>query len=408
MKIALFTDTWWPNINGVVVSLTNQIKILSKKHEVWLFAPKLAGSQRFFSPPENMRLHEIRSIPFPAYPGYKIGLPDDSLRKILKKHHFHVVHSHGPFSLGLLAVLAARVQRVPLISTFHTWLSEYVGHLFAGFAEDTIKRIMFGFSWSYTNWYFNKSDVVITPSQVLQHEMEKYGIKKPVITVPNCISQVFFEKNEKDENSVERNVIREKFGIPKDVMVFTYVGRISFEKRLDLMFKGFKRVVETLRREGIPRERLPFLVIAGDGPSLSHYRHYVRKNQIPNTVMTGYIAHEDLPSFYRACDIFVTTSDTETQGLSVIEAMSQGLPVIGVNAGGIKDYIKHGENGWLVPPRNLEKLVQAMFLLLKNEDLRINLAKSAMKTARSFTPDAFRRNLEKLYLKVLKEKIHES
>ncbi len=404
MKIALFSDTWWPNINGVVISLTNQIKVLSNKHEIWVFVPRISGSDRFFSPPENVIVCELRSIPFPAYPGYKIGLPDDTLRKILKRHQFHVVHSHGPFSLGWFAVLAARTQRIPLVSTFHTWISEYVGHLFAGFAEETIKRIMYGFSWSYTNWYFNKSDVVITPSYVLQREMETHGLKAPVVTVPNCISQVFFEKNDESEAVHERTLIREKFDIPPNVPVFTYVGRISFEKRLSLMFSAFKRVIDLLRKNGMSDSKLPYLVIAGDGPNLPYYKNYVAKHAIPNTVLTGYIAHEDLPPFYRACDMFVTTSDTETQGLSVIEAMSQGLPVIGVNAGGIKDYIKHGENGWLIPPRSREALVKAMLLLLKDEDLRIKLAKNAKVTARDFMPESFQRNLENLYWKVLTDK----
>ncbi len=404
MKIALFSDTWWPNINGVVISLTNQIKILAEKHEVWVFVPRIAGSERFFSPPDNVTMCEMRSMPFPAYPGYKIGLPDDILRKTLKEHQFHVVHSHGPFSMGLFAVLSARIQQAPLIATFHTWISEYVGHLFAGFAEETIKRVMYGFSWSFTNWYFNKSDIVITPSLVLQSEMEKHGLKTPVVTIPNCISRIFFEKNVKDDRIEERSRIRESFGIPTDVPVFTYVGRISFEKRLNLIFLAFKNVIETLRKRGLPERQLPYLVIAGDGPNLSYYRNYIKKMSIPNAIITGYIAHEDLPPFYRACDIFVTASDTETQGLTVIEAMSQGLPVMGVKAGGIKDYIRHDVNGWLVPPRNQSALAKAMLVMLEDEDLRIRLAKNALKTAKQYTPNSFRKNLERLYLSIIKEK----
>lgn len=402
MKIALFSDTWWPNINGVVISLTNQIKVLSKKHEVWVFVPRISGSERFFTPPENVNVCEMRSILFPAYPGYKIGLPDDKLRRILKSERFHVVHSHGPFSMGGFAILAARAQRIPLVSTFHTWLSEYVGHLFAGVAEETIKRIMYGFSWSYTNWYFNKSDVVITPSRVLEREMRAHGLKVPVASIPNCISPVFFEDPKKAHDfSQERHVIREKFYIPQDVITFTYVGRISFEKRLSLMFTAFKALIEKLKAKGVNKDNLPYLVIAGDGPNLPYYKKYVKKHGIPNTVITGYIAHEDLPPFYRACDVFVTTSDTETQGLSVIEAMSQGLPVIGVNAGGIKDYIHHGKNGWLIPPKNRTALIKAMHLLYEDEKLRMELGSNAKKTAREFTPEAFRRKLEKLYVTVL-------
>ncbi|MHA2225502.1 MAG: glycosyltransferase [Candidatus Hodarchaeales archaeon] len=388
MKIGIFSDSWVPNLNGVIISIINEVQNLKNKHDFAIFVPKLKQKKSFRI--EGIPIYEFKSIPFPAYPGYNIALPEMSFSKALQKEKIDLIHCHSPFSLGYGAILAARVfYDLPLLNTYHTDLIEYSGHLIGGFQAERFTSWFQGIAWIYVKWFYKYSNVVITPSKTLQQKLKSNGVTPPVYALPNMISSVFFKKYQKSsENTRFQRKIQEKYGIkPKDRIII-YCGRISFEKKIEVILEAFKMIEKSHPNT--------FLLIVGDGPHLKMYQKQA-KQFLKNYAFTGFISHTKLPNIYRMGEFMITPSDTETQGLTVIEAMSQELPVIGVSGGGVLDYIENGKNGLLVPPGDSTAFAQAIRTLLDNPDIVSEFSKNAYKTALKFSRKGFTSLLEKVF-----------
>ncbi len=381
MRIGLFSDTWLPNINGVVTSLLNQIKILQQDgHEVFLFVPKTSAN-KLEQVPEDITTYEFPGLEFPSYPGYKMSLPV-GLRKIIKKQRFDILHSHSPFLQGWNCMMVKQVQKVPMVATYHTHLAEYTGHIFKGIAEERVKHVLNGFMWAFTRNQYNKFDLIFTPSKIMKLELEQHGVD-PVIEMPNPISSVFLEKQ--NDEVARKKKIRETFHIPKNSRILLYVGRISFEKRLEVLLEAYKNLES--KYDDL------YLVIVGDGPQLGMYKKKAASLKLKKYVFTGYVGHSYLPIVYQIGDIFISPSDTETQGLTFIEAMSQGCPVVAVRARGPADFIVHNKNGFFSKTLNPSEFEELIEQLLRNRDKLNSIRENAKKTAEHYNYDAFREHL---------------
>ena len=383
MRIGLFSDTWLPNINGVVTSLLNQIKILEQDgNEVFLFVPK-TNANKLEQVPENITIYEFPGLEFPSYPGYKMSLPV-GLRKIISKQKFDILHSHSPFLQGWFCMMVKQVQKVPMVATYHTHLAEYTGHIFKGVAEEHVKHLLGGFMWAFTKNQYNKFDLIFTPSKIMKLELEQHGLD-PVIEMPNPISSVFLEKQNDVEN--KKRKFRETFKIPSNVRILLYVGRVSFEKRLEVLLEAYKNLES--------RYSDLYLVIVGDGPQLGMYQKKAKSLKLKNYIFTGYIHHAQLPIVYQLGDVFISPSDTETQGLTFIEAMSQGCPVIAIKARGPADFIIHNKNGFFSKTLNPNEFENLIDKVLQNPEQWSEIKNNAIKTAENYNYDAFKK---KLYL----------
>lgn len=381
MRIALFSDTWLPNINGVVTSLLNQIKILEADgHEVFLFVPK-TSSDKLEQVPENITIYEFPGVEFPSYPGYKMSLPI-GLRKIIKTQRFDILHSHSPFLQGWFCMMVKQVQKVPMVATYHTHLAEYTGHIFKGIAEEHVKHVLGGFMWAFTRNQYNKFDLIFTPSKIMKLELEQHGLD-PVLEMPNPISSVFLEKQNDVEN--RKKILRESFKVPKNARILLYVGRISFEKRLEVLLEAYKSLEKKYSDL--------YLVIVGDGPQLGMYRKKAKSLGLQKYIFTGYVHHSQLPIVYQLGDVFISPSDTETQGLTFIEAMSQGCPVIAIKARGPSGFIVHNKNGFFSKTLNPKEFEQLIDEVLQNPEKQQAIRENAIKTAENYNYDAFRKHL---------------
>lgn len=389
LKIALFADTWLPNTNGVVYSMINEVRALQDQHEFVLFVPK--EQEVYLDGRPDVRCVEFRSVAFPGYPGYNIALPDGKLREAIRKERFDLVHSHTPFSMWLMAKILARVQKLPFIQTFHTWISEYAGHFLGGFAEAQVRWLGQPMSWWITRSAHNGADATIAPSKILKLELERHGVTSPIYAIPSAISSVFFKRRftefQRDEVKIQ---FKERFNIPKESTLLMYVGRVSFEKRLELLLNLMKRLRSF--------DDTIYFAIVGDGPHLQSYQKLARKLKVQDRVIfTGFVNHYSLPRVYSAADLFIAPSDTETQGLTLVEAMSQRVPVISVKAGGVQDYIRHEKNGLFVPPRDVEALEKAVKRLLADAALNEQLRNGGYQTSQEFTLKGFAKRINKVF-----------
>lgn len=382
MKVVLFTDTYLPQMNGVVSYLSDSLELLSKKHKLVLFAP--GGKKlRIEKKSKNLKIIWIPSSPFPFYEGYKIASMNyRRVSELLEKEDPDVVHAHAPVVLGIQGIIAAKRKGIPVVVTHHTHFPEYVPHLlngrlpeaFNGLSGYTVKKLI--------KFVYEKADVVTAPSQELVKELRSYGLTN-VVHLPNGVKLKRFTTTAKD---IAR--FKKKIGPGKKIIL--YLGRISFEKKLDVLLHAFRMIEEDDR----------MLLIAGKGPYLKTLKNLAKALEIRNIRFVGFLNERDLPAAYGCADIFASPSDTETFGLTFIEAMHLGTPVIGVSMLGAKELIKNGKNGLLVEPGNTSDFAAAMERLLKDSRLRKKLGKNGRETARRYSLENSIRRTEEIYRKV--------
>ncbi len=394
MRLAILSDSWIPNVNGVVVSVQNEIRVLSERgYEITLFVPKTkkAPNSEADLPLENIVEH--RSIPFPGYQGYNIALPDLKLRAEIKKKRFDLIHCQTPFSLWVMARILRRTMQIPMVTTFHTHLPEYSGHLLGGFLKNQVEAFLQPLAWAITR-FNNFSNAVIAPSESLKNELLLHGVARtPICVAPSPISPFFFEnKPTMTFKNFVQDKIKERYAVDSDTSLLMYIGRVSFEKRLDLLLKAYKSLRAKIADP-------VYLLVAGDGPHIDAYKKQAAHLGLTQEEIgfTGWIPHKQLPPYYAAADVFVSPSDTETQGLTFVEAMSQATPVIGVKAGGVQNLIENKRNGFLVPPNDIDSIEKSLRILIKDRELRINMGEQAYQTAQEYTLERFGENLIRVF-----------
>lgn len=369
MKIALFTDTYHPQINGVVSYLDDSIKVLSRDNEVVLFAP---GERPFRKErvSHNFSICWIPSSPFPLYEGYRISsLNYTRVSNLLREEKPDVVHAHAPVILGLQGVIAAKRKNIPVVISYHTHFPDYLPHLMNGKLPGLLKHISEFTLKKLIKYVFGRADVVTAPTHELVKELHSYGLHN-VVLLPNGVD---FTKLKTDKRRVAS--FRKRHRIPEGNKVVLYLGRISFEKRLDVLLRAF----------GMMERKGRTLVIAGGGPYLREFRELAAELRLRAVVFTGALPPKDVGSAYACADIFASASDTETFGLTFIEAMHHGLPLIGVSRLGARDIVKGGRNGLLVEAGNAAALARTMDRLLRDAKLRQRLGEKARHMAASYS-----------------------
>lgn len=322
MKIGMFTDTYTPQINGVVTSINSFAQELQAQgHEVYIFAPKLADSK-----PEPNVFH-FKSIKYPMMPEHQLAYALGDHYQTFKELKLDVIHSHTPFTMGLLALFLAKQHQIPLVHTYHTLFTEYVHYIPFG------KSIGVWLSKGASRKYCQSCDLVVVPSEAMRLELQTYGVTQEIDIIPTGVNQQFAELGEKSS-------MRKKYNIAENIDIIAYAGRVAREKNIEFLLKVYKEILKV-------RSHILFVVI-GDGPHRPHIEHLAEELGIKHKMLfTGYISDKtELASWYKAANAFVFSSVTETQGLVILEAMSVGTPVVAVNAMGIKDIIQENLGGF--------------------------------------------------------------
>jgi 1,2-diacylglycerol 3-alpha-glucosyltransferase len=371
MKIAFFTETYLPNIDGVAVILSDVKKILEKKgHSVFIFCPRLHGKHK------EKNVFYFSSVPFPPYPSYRLALPN-GIYRILKKEKVDIIHSHGMGPMGLAAIWYSKILNVPLIGTLHTNIQEATHYLFK---SEKLKHFSKKIAWNYLRLYFNACDLTTVPSSIIKNECEKHGMKNVVVHSFGIDLKIF---NGKKERSNE------------DEIKILYVGRLVKEKNLDVVIKAARKIENGIEEEFKKRTRF---VIVGDGPARGYYEGLVKRYGVKDLFLfTGMVKHEQTVRYYRDCDLFIFPSKFETLGLVSIEAMACGLPVVGARYLAIPEIVKDGLNGFLFDPDDPDDCYEKVLLALKR---RKELSKGAAKTARSYSIEKKCTELLELYKSV--------
>jgi glycosyltransferase involved in cell wall biosynthesis len=360
MRIGFFTDTFLPQTNGVVSSIISfGSELIKRGHEVVVFCPRSNLNEY-----NGMKICHYPSMTFKPYPEFKMAFPRGSGR--IPK--LDIVHTHSPFSLGVFGLMVAKKQCVPQVSTFHTLLSEYVTYV-SNFWRGALSVV----TWGYCRLYYNRCHAIITPSNILKKVLLQHKINKPMTVIPTGVDLDFLKP-------VDKKKAREKLGIGGG-QVFLSLGRLGFEKNVDLVIRALKDVDAKL-------------IIAGRGPAEHSLKSLTRKLGLQKKVFfAGYVPEKLKPFYYSAVDAFIIASTSETQAIVVAEALVCGCPAIGANSLAIPEIVKEGVNGHLFKPGDVDGISK----ILQNFEYSKKMRTVALKSAEAFSRQKCVDRLEKFY-----------
>lgn len=346
MRIAFFTDTYTPQINGLSTTIDLYSKYLRKEgHDLYIFAPAVPGYED-----EEEFVHRFKSVEFPTYREYRLAIPYKTLlRPALRRLKCDIINIHSPFSIGLMGLAIAKKNKIPCVGTFHTLYPEYIhyasnsGLIKHEKVSSSLKKGM----WKYLKWFYRQCDVVIALSEESEELIKKHGIKNTVL-LPTGIDM----KERINRNKKSKTALKKKYGFPNKKVVL-HVGRITKEKNIEFLVRSLKNILS---------DDNMILVITSDGPYKVHIENLCKKLSIQNNVVfTGYISKKELADYYSLADVFVMTSKTETQGIVLFEAMKYTLPVVVLDSPVIGTFVKKNKIGVVASknnfPRSVEKIL---------------------------------------------------
>ena len=390
MKIGIFTDTYNPTVSGVVTSI-NMIEQEMKKrgHEVYVFAPS-----KSIQPNDNQSLYMLKSMPLLVARQYKNRLAAFYSRDIAKKIKeigLDIVHTQSEFSVGLFGKIISRKFDIPFIHTYHTMWEDYLHYIIPVKGTRNIYPKRFARTLSRT--FARKAECIITPSKKTEKYL-KYKCKiknKPIYIIPTGIDIEPFNSN--NFSKEDRDNLKEKLGIKKDEKVILFLGRIGEEKSIDVIMENMPTIFKTIKNA-------KFLIV-GDGPSKEPLEEQAKSLNISDKVIfTGKVPWNEVPKYYNLGDVFVNASLTETQGLTFIEAMAAGIPIVAKYAPNLTEFITNNKNGILVKKNS--DFSKAIINVLTNKKLSQKLATNGLETAKSYSVQEFGDKLEMLYTEIIK------
>ena len=374
MRIGFFTDTYTPQINGVVTSIQLFKHALETRgHEVFMFAPTPNA------PEDEEDTVRFRSVPFVFQPEMRMAAPVslEALR-LLDEVELDVVHAHDPFAIGLFGLRVARRHKIPYVHTYHTLYPEYVHYVWE-------TRLTKKLAERLSREYCDACDSIIAPSSKVEDYLRDWGVKGTIEILATGVDVSRYS----DVDEVSIAALRQKLHITPEDRVAMFMGRLGREKNVEALI----RALWHCRCPGAK------LMICGDGPHRPELETLVEELALEDRVVfAGYLEGKDTVAAYHLAHVFAFASTTETQGLVVGEAMAAGLPVVAAEDRAVEDFVVDGECGRIVPGRP-EDLAHALDELLGDETLRLRYSAAASARARHFSIERQAEKLERHYLR---------
>lgn len=449
MKIAFFTDTYHPGVDGVVVSILKMSDRLAKRgHKILIFCPRYPKNNRIKTH-KNITVQRSASISAPTYKNIQLASPNMiNIIKELKRFNPDIIHMHSPGPMCAPAIIGSWMLKRPLVGTFHTLITEqmtylspkrlpqaeYINRLISYLKglktlmktydhakkrwtyslvslKDFLKRwkmesvadspknmfnaikkrwlkqkkksfrISQSTLWRLLRIAYSFCNITTTPSPRLVKELKKQKMRGKIIYL---------------SNGLDFSVFRQKKTYRKDKKQIITVGRVSYEKNIDVMIKSLKYVIK----------QYPDVIftIIGDGPAEKDLKALTKRlNLEKNVNFTGRLPYDKLSRWYSESAVYASASTMETQGLTILEAMYCGLPIVGVNKYAIPDWVHTDENGYIVPTFNPKKMGEAIIKLLDDKKRREEFGKRSALIAEEHDVNKIVKEVEKMYASIIKK-----
>jgi len=349
LRIAVVTETWPPEVNGVAMTLAKLVQGLShRNHDVQLIRPRQTKSD---SPMNDASLEEVlmRGMPIPRYPELKLGLPSKkTLVKTWTLRRPDVVHIATEGPLGWSALQAAKVLKLPVTSDFRTNFQSYSKHYGVGWLRKPIV--------AYLRKFHNATACTMVPTRELMRTLSENGFANLKV-VSRGVDTKLFNISKRDTS------LRSSWGATDNTKVLISVGRMAPEKNLDQVLKTY----EALKLKGQAFK----LVMVGDGPLKEQFQ-----KRYPEIIFPGMLSQSNLAAYYASSDLFIFPSQTETFGNVTLEALASGIPVLAFDCAAARDWVQTGVNGWLVAENNPEGFAAQAMAVFNSKDLLDQITKS--------------------------------
>jgi glycosyltransferase involved in cell wall biosynthesis len=369
MKIALFTETFLPKVDGIVTRLSHTVDHLQRNgNQVMVIAPE-GGLTEY----KGAKIYGVSGFPLPLYPELKLALPRPSIGDTLERFKPDIIHVVNPAVLGLSGIFFSKIHDIPLVASYHTHLPQYLQHYGLGMLE--------GLLWELLKTAHNQADLNLCTSTAMMQELSNHGIERVDLWQKGVDTELFHPSLASAEM---RSRLSQNH--PESPLLL-YVGRLGAEKEIE-------RIKPIL--EAIPEARL---ALVGDGPNRQALeKHFAGTN----THFVGYLTGTNLASAFASADAFIFPSRTETLGLVLLEAMAAGCPVVAARSGGIPDIVTDGVNGYLFEPEtDFDGAIAATVRLLQQKQEREIIRENARKEAERWGWAAATRQLQDYYQKII-------
>ncbi len=368
MRIALFTETFLPKVDGIVTRLRHTIEHLERNGDRVLVVAPEGGLTEY----KGAQVYGVPGMPLPLYPELKLALPPLGTKNAIEKFQPDLIHVVNPAFLGVGGIYYAKTMNIPLIASYHTHLPQYLQHYGLGALE--------GLLWELLKAVHNQARLNLCTSSAMVKELVNHGIERVDLWQRGVDTEMF-------QPHLASAQMRSRLsqGNP-DAPLLLYVGRVSAEKEID-------RIKPVL--EAIPQARL---AIVGDGPNREALEIHFAGTK---TNFVGYLQGLELAAAFASADAFVFPSRTETLGLVLLEAMAAGCPVVAARSGGIPDIVTDGVNGYLFEPDDPNGAITATKSLLEATQIREELRLNARHEAEQWGWAAATNQLQNYYRRVL-------
>ena len=376
MNIGIFTDTFEPQINGVVTSILSSIEYLSNNHNVYVFCPNV--KPKIESTPNVWR---FPSVVYPFQKEYRLVLPFNKKIKKINNLNLDIIHIHTPFTMGYIGQRIGKKNKIPMIHTYHTYFEKYV-HYFPLLPEKWVYK----YAKRESERFCNECTQIIVPSNEMNERLSAYNIKPPIHVIPSGIHPI-------KPTATEISNFKKKYTINSDPYC-VFIGRIGYEKNIYFLIDAFELLLKKMPRLN--------LLIIGDGPEYTNLNEIIHQKELSKNIkLTGYLNKTDVFCALNVSKLMLFPSKTETQGLTVVESILTGTPVIGLNEMGVKNVIGNNAGG-ILTKETLTDYCDAALSLLENQRLYDEFSKKAIERGKEFTIEKSGKQLEDLFLQIKK------
>lgn len=407
MKIAMLTNNYKPFLGGVPISAERQAKELVKLgHEVTVFAPEYEGELpegqdhldengiRIFRYRTSARCMENGMV----YP--RLILKE--ITKVFEEESFDLIHTHHPMFVGMTALYLGRKYQLPVIYTYHTRYEDYLHYI--GFLKPEgkgriLKQQLLKLGRNvvvpeFMRWFTNQCDLVLAPTAGMQKRIRENGTKTPMAVFPTGLEEVFYLEHPEEAGEIRRNYMGEQDGY-----MFCTAGRLEEEKNPHFLLKGIRKLKEKMDKTFFR------VLLIGNGSMTEELKTEAKELGIEEEIVfVGKVPNEQLNCYLQACDAFLFTSKSETQGIVLAEAFAAGLPVVAVEASGVEDIVEDGVNGF----RTAEDIDMWTDKILEMLNQREEMSRRAKVTASGYRSVRLAVYEELLYRQCITAKVKES
>lgn len=383
MRIGIFSETYAPYISGLVTSeimLKNALEKLG--HEVYVVTANLESFHYEYD--EKEKVLKIPGIPTGIYDSRLTSIyPVKAINKI-KSWNLDIIHSQTEFAIGSFARLFARQYNIPIVHTYHTMYEDYVHYITRGHFNKSSKKLV-GY---LTKFYCDKTitELIVPTKKAYDLFKEKYSVKRNIHIVPTGIEIDRFYRENIDLKKLA--LLKKKYGIKKNDFILIFVGRIAEEKNIPFIIDVMGEMINK-------HNNLKMLII-GDGPDKKTYENYSKgKGTDKNVIFTGKVPWDDVPVYYALGNAFISASTTETQGLTIIEAMAASLPAITIDDESFSGTVVDDLNGFLF--KDETECILKLEKLINDKSLVNHLSNGARNSAESHSSKYFAERVLDVY-----------